>query len=483
MKKQFFYAALAIGMMSSCSSNDLPGNQQPENPNIAEDKVAIELGIASPNLNIEATTKGIGAVGGTAAEGNEWNKEKLGVWMYKVTYDESGNARESEALNDDNTTYVLEGYTFEAPADGSTDAKQQIRIVKDENASPTLYQAVYYPSKYAHSFYGYHLDDARVEPSNINRETQSITDITIDGTQDIMTAGTKEVNLSIYGPINGIGDGSGETPWETAAKQSFSAWSARRGIQPILNFEHKLARLRFFVKAGEKSAASKVWNSSGNTWDEVIKVPVTSGESENQSQAVQITSVKLLGVADKINLELKKDGVTGKMKPAIQSGSTTDDFTLQERTSLGTALRGLTPIAPEYFDGEDVASKAEATGYEEKTRVGESIMFLPVTADGGNGTDAVLNLEIEVQQAVLDTYEEPSPEDFQNKTYILKKGKLTTQLLASSITGTSPQTSFVAGYNYDVTIKVYSFQRIEITAELTPWGNGGSIEVAPGDEF
>ena len=70
MKKQFFYAALAIGMMSSCSSNDLPGNQQPENPNIAEDKVAIELGIASPNLNIEATTKGIGAVGGTAAEGN-----------------------------------------------------------------------------------------------------------------------------------------------------------------------------------------------------------------------------------------------------------------------------------------------------------------------------------------------------------------------------------------------------------------------------
>ena len=66
MKKQFFYAALAIGMMSSCSSNDLPGNQAPENPK--DEKVAIELGISSPNAQIEATTKGIGAVGGTTGE-------------------------------------------------------------------------------------------------------------------------------------------------------------------------------------------------------------------------------------------------------------------------------------------------------------------------------------------------------------------------------------------------------------------------------
>ena len=54
MKKQFFYAALAIGMMSSCTSSDLPGNQAPEEQLPEEERVAIELGISSPNAKIEA---------------------------------------------------------------------------------------------------------------------------------------------------------------------------------------------------------------------------------------------------------------------------------------------------------------------------------------------------------------------------------------------------------------------------------------------
>ena len=81
MKKQFFYAALAIGMMSSCSSNDLPGNQAPEEQLPEEERVAIELGISSPNAKIEASTRGIGSVGSTVVNDNKWNGEELGIWM------------------------------------------------------------------------------------------------------------------------------------------------------------------------------------------------------------------------------------------------------------------------------------------------------------------------------------------------------------------------------------------------------------------
>ena len=79
MKKQFFYAALAIGMMSSCTSSDLPGNQAPEEQLPEEERVAIELGISSPNAKIEASTKGLGPVGSTDEDYNKWQGEELKI--------------------------------------------------------------------------------------------------------------------------------------------------------------------------------------------------------------------------------------------------------------------------------------------------------------------------------------------------------------------------------------------------------------------
>ena len=474
MKKQFFYAALAIGMMSSCTSSDLPGNQAPEEQLPEEERVAIELGISSPNAKIEASTKGIGSVGGTGIgdDTNQWNGETLGVWMYKVTTDDGGITTETPAPeNESVSTYIFDGLTFKAPT-GTDEGK--IEMIKD--ATPT-YQVKYYPSKGAYSFYGFHLGGAS-GTENMNAKT--ISAITIDGTNDIMAAGTLEVNSGNYPSAHAPGVNTPPTEgWETIAKQSFSAWSARRGIQPTLAFEHKLARLRFFVKAGDESASTHKWDGSSE-WIPRDLVPVSDGASGtvDVTQAVQITSIKVNELAEKVDMTLEK-GPDGKIVAltANAGAERTTPFTLMRRAAVGQDLVPLEPVAAKCWN-DPTSGATTGTGFEAMSQVGESIMFLPEEGT----TDSQLDIEIGVSQAVLDTYEKDPSGDPTNKKYIVKNDILRTVLNAANISGSSAG-EFVAGNNYDIIITVYSYSKIEITAQLTAWGNGGSINVAPGDEF
>ena len=474
MKKQFFYAALAIGMMSSCSSNDLPGNQAPEEQLPEEERVAIELGISSPNAKIEASTKGIGSVGGTgdAGDENKWNGETLGVWMYEVKSDGS-LAKAFEPGTTD--TYIFDGLDFKAPT--STD-KGKIEIF--QAGSSTTHQVKYYPSKGKFAFYGYHIDDAGalVTPDYDNRK---ITGLSIDGTQDIMAALTLPVNDENYSPSEPVGSTS-TLNWGTYAAQSFSAWAARRGIQPILNFEHKLARLRFFVKAGDPTAASKTWNNT--QWEDRPLVD-TEDEDTNPdaSQAVKITSIKIDGLQSALDLSFVTEESIDKSKLEPNTTEVKTTFTLMGPDTDGEKkLLPLTHQAPTYWSHAGGTSK-DAEGYKEKDQIGATMMFLPWAADG---TNTELKLKIGVEQAVLDTY---GANEATDATYKLKRDEMTTTLQATKVvTGGSPEaptyaTAFEAGKSYDVTIIVYSYQRIEIEAQLSKWEKGGSIEVAPGDEF
>lgn len=477
MKKQFFYAALAIGMMSSCTSSDLPGNQAPEEQLPEEERVAIELGISSPNAKIEASTKGIGSVGGINDEENKWNGEELGIWMYKVTTDEQGTRETLAPENESVSTYIFEGLTFKAPT-GTDEGK--IEMIK-ETTPTTIYQVKYYPSKGAYSFYGYHLGGAT---GTENRNAKTISAITIDGTNDIMAAGTLAVTQGNYSAVaHEPGAAPGTTlsdSWETIAKQSFSAWSARRGIQPTLVFEHKLARLRFFVKAGDETASTHKWNGSSE-WIPRDVVPVSDGASGtvDVTQAVQITSIKVNELAEKVDMTLEK-GPDGKIVAltANADAERTTPFTLMRRAAVGQNLVPLEPVAAKCWN-DPTQGATTGTGYEEKSQVGESIMFLPEEGT----TDSKLNIEIGVSQAVLDTYEKDDSGNETNKKYIVKNDILKTILDAANITGGTSTAKFEAGKNYDIIITVYSYSRIEITAQLTAWGNGGSINVAPGDEF
>ena len=100
--------------------------------------------------------------------------------------------------------------------------------------------------------------------------------------------------------------------------------------------------------------------------------------------------------------------------------------------------------------------------------------------------DAEIELEIAVSQLVVDT-EDAATEAA--KTYTTKTETLTATIKASDImqtgstTDSANKTTFEAGDSYNINITVYSFQRIEVSAELTAWKEGGDINIAPGDQF
>ena len=489
MKKQFFYAALAIGMMSSCTSSDLPGNQAPEEQLPEEERVAIELGISSPNAKIEASTKGIGSVGGTGVAGdeNKWNGEELGIWMYKVTRDAQGAITAEDRVND------LEDLKFQAPLaqDDPNNNPGKIRIISDDSGSPTKYKYVYYPSTGAYSFYGFHLDGADnvlgETPADVNKDNKTIKGLIIDGTQDIMTAGTMEVSQEKYaGTAQALpGETQNEDWWTKAKNQSFSAWSARRGIQPTLVFEHKLARLRFFVKAGDESAAAKKWNGT-NAW--IDRELANVDGIGVVTKAVQITGISIENMAKTLDMQLSSTGNT----LTEQENSDKGTFVLMQKPTSGTDrnLVTLQPVAPECWADLSSSGATTAGDYKPTTQVGESILFLPVSSNDAQnpGTDKELKIAITVKQAVVDTYTETTIGNPVDETWIVKENTLTTTLKSSTIVpvgseSASPEALFKPGNSYDIIITVYSYRKIEISAQLTKWENGGSINTAPGDEF
>lgn len=482
MKKQFFYAALAIALMSSCSKDNEPVNTTdptPENPGVIDDTkpAEIKLGINAPNI---VATRGTGTVGSTVADKNVWDGQTLGVLMYKVAADGTETLA-TEVVNEatKETGYIFKGLTFTAPA---KDATSQLIQMHNE----TSLQAKYYPSTGKYAFYGYHIDDASYKEGEVakidtafNVSTKTISKIEIDGSQDLLAAITAPIPAE--DPAAGkpyYGANLQGADWATMANQSFSAWSARRKVQPVLEFEHKLARLKFYVKAGEKEAAAKEWKEG--QWVEKNKVEVGG---QQVSPAVNVTQIYVENMDNILDMTLAKateDGASQQTVPlTLNDNSTKVSFYLKSPSIDGTKkLVDLIPTAPEYYYDEKNEAANGAEGFSETTPIGESLMFFP------NGdSETQIQLQIALTQAVVDTYTLEDGNEVP-KTHIVKSDILPYTLKASDIklNGT-PIEKFKPGESYDITIKVYGYQRIEITASLSAWKEGGNVEVSPGDTF
>ena len=87
MKKFFLFAAVA-GMLASCSSDSLTAGSDPKiDQQPQDDRVAIEIGVATTQQ--KGMTRGTGTTGGTGVAGDEniWRGERINVMMYQITND------------------------------------------------------------------------------------------------------------------------------------------------------------------------------------------------------------------------------------------------------------------------------------------------------------------------------------------------------------------------------------------------------------
>lgn len=223
MKKLFIYAAIASVAFASCSKDN--GVELPSNNEENEAKQLIELRMSS---SIDVTTRGSGAVGGTEAEGdNSWNGQTLNVYML-----EKGTM--IPAFNEATNASYFENAEVKAPNTGAT-------------GTASYGAEQYYPSSGNFDFFAYHGDDAVADAPVLNAAGDAYTvGVIIDGTQDLMVA---KAGLNL----------ADSTTYESNAKYDYkriySAYSARRGVQPRFAFNHLLSRFVFQAVAVEESAA------------------------------------------------------------------------------------------------------------------------------------------------------------------------------------------------------------------------------------
>lgn len=418
MKQGFLLLCSAAALLTACSSNDNPGNDT--GSTVAHSTPAIQLSVSAPQASIY--TRGTGTVGGlvdtdgsTIITENKWAGQTINVFMV-----DKGTTNLSRELDMDGnaTGDVLYNFTsMTTPADNATGTAQ-----RTDNA------VKYYPPTGNFDFWAYHADNA-TDPANATpREDFNfpgclVLPFSIDGSQDLMTAKaelTKEQQ---------------ETMRQQTGKENnyYSAFAARRNVQPQLNFHHELTRLTFTVTANSATEADP-----------------TSG--------VYITGIKVYS-KDKGNLIVAYTPDTQLSSDATLAVFSEDSAALvlkarEENASVNSDLIAISDnknnvVHPDY-DATTSTSKPKS--------VGEALIVAP--ADH-------YTIVVNMRQHVL-TYHDPT-----GKT----QDQYTEKAFSQKAVIRPVKGSFLKGHSYNVNIKIYGLEDIQISTTLSPWIKGEDIDV------
>lgn len=423
-------AVASLGLLASCSSDDdlsTGGNGKD-----GLQKIKIGMGVQA-----NVATRGTGTVGAVGEKENTWAKQTVNVYMLnKGTLDLAMFGTTDPKPIYDNTVLTT-------PADNASGIASEL----DENG---VAQYKYYPTtNTAFDFWGYRLDDANKATGIEDQEgTDSKVAVTsgqfvpytsgdslligfkIDGTQDIMAgkAVPTEEEITKCGGENNI----------------YSAFAARREVQPNIKFEHLLSRLNFQVLDGKKT----------ETTDPDKAVKVTGITVKSKATGKLVIAYKGAAAFENVSDQLivDKDADTEKDAALLK------ELEVKQRADgapLTQNLEALEPVTPKWNNGMAMA-----------TQVGEAL--LAISADK---YEITINLKQKVQ--VKGDKLNPQEGDFEEKPYTY------TADLKNTV---NPEKGFEPGYSYNVTITVYGLSEIVITTTLTPWKDGGNIEMNPEDE-
>lgn len=427
MKKLFLMGAVAsLGLLASCSSDDdlsTGGNGKD-----GLQKIKIGMGVQA-----NVATRGTGTVGAVGEKENTWAKQTVNVYMLnKGTLDLAKFGEDP----------IYENTVLTTPADNASGIATELV----ENVP----QYKYYPTtKTAFDFWGYRLDDADVTAEGDRDGSATAAAIksnkfvpyisgdslligfNIDGTQDIMAGKAVPTEEE----INKCG---GEA-------NIYSAFAARRDVQPNIKFEHLLSRLNFQVLDGKKTETTDE--------DKAVKVTGITVKSKATGKLViayQGAETTFENVSDQLIVD--KDADSEKDAALLK------ELKVKQRADgapLTQNLEDLAPVTPAWNNGMAMA-----------TQVGEALLAIPA-----DKYEITINLKQKVQ--VKGDKLTPQEGDFKEKEYTYEADLKNT---------VNPEKGFEPGYSYNVTITVYGLSEIQITTTLTPWKDGGNIEMNPEDE-
>lgn len=420
MKKMLFFAMAAAGMLTACSSDDTLDATSQVLPELSQEK--IQLGVASSS----AVVRGSGTIGSMEDATNEWAGQEF--WVYMLNKGSMKVAKYADPQGTESDVY--NNMQFTAPSSTASGL-----------ASTTNGEICYYPVSGNYDFWGYVVDDAAGQrgqqptvkmldatdqtTTDENEAVKRVVDINIDGTQDIM-AGKAEPTAD---DIRNLGTRSGDY---------FSAYAARKSVQPNIKFNHLLTRFTFKVKAGNKSTAG----NGNNT--EAMKVLAIRLASLTQGH-LTIAHTEDMAVTDLLTF----DGTAATVDDnGVATLNDATNLVVKQRAAGSTANDPLETLAPVTLTWDD----AEDKGVEHE--IGEALLVAP--------GETVYPLTIDLNQNV------------QTNT----SGTTTLHPLQfkHNLTMGNGQ-KFEAGKSYEIVITVYGLEKIDVTATLVPWADGGKIDI------
>ena len=212
MKKLFFLATVALGMTAACQKPDV----KVEGPEIDDNApVEVKFGVNAPTLTVTKTKAAVDDWSGTP---------EVHIYIYSGVVGTSGMDFTNPLI--DNAKAKVEGNNT-----GAT-----ISFAGADGAYTTPAQ-FYYEVDKVYNFYGYYTGDANV--GTVDKTNNVLTaEVTIDGDDDIMLATTDpaaDLNKATS-PVN--------------LDKVYSAYAARRAVQPTLTFKHTLSRFKFKTVRG-----------------------------------------------------------------------------------------------------------------------------------------------------------------------------------------------------------------------------------------
>lgn len=387
MKKLFLMGAVAsLGLLASCSSDDdlSTGGKN--------DLQQIKIG-----MGVQTTvgaTKGTGSVGSVGEANNKWAGQAINIYMF--------NKGTLDLAKWDDGIAIYDNAKFNAPTTASTGL-----------ATAADHSVKYYPTQSSFDFWGYRLDDAiQGEPAVSDDGTKQEIGFELNGSQDIMVgkATPDEEDLAKCADETKI----------------YSAYAARRDVQPDIVFKHLLSRLVFSVTGGNQDACNDTYG---------VKVTGITVKSKYKGKLI----VAYTPDAEVTNELVPTEDVT--------------DLELMQRDDADTqGNNNLIPLVAKGPEWDVDADKAK------KTNIGEAILAVPADQ---------YELTIKLKQLVK-TQTNPTAEA--EKTFSYNDViKLTDDV-------------FKAGYSYNVNITVYGLSEIKINTTLTPWVDGGNIDMNPEDD-
>ncbi len=409
----FFFALAAAGMLTACSNDDTLGGNGDQN--VSEQQ--IRLGVASSKVQ----TRGTGTVGGMTDAENVWAGQTLWVYMLqKGSMDLAYYKAPAVGTTAAAETEVFNNKKFNAP-NAADNTKSGLATTADGTIA-------YYPVSGNYDFWGYRVDDAVAGDPVVklvndagdevaaDQATKRVVDIKIDGSQDIM-AGKAAPSTDEAAKLGNYAD------------NFYSAYAARKGVQPNITFNHLLTRFTFEVRAGSKATAGLP--AGGNT--DAVKVTGVSVDSKTTGTLTVAYTGETKAAADLLTFTGDASALTLKQRDAALADN-------------NAPLVALEPVSLTWTD--------DAATIGDVIKVGEALLVAPGQTE--------YPLTIALSQDVLQKVGEP---------------KVTMPLEQKATIKMDGVKAFEPGKSYKVTITVYGLEEIKVTATLVPWVDGGSIDI------